>query len=229
MCRSLIVIAVLVIFALPALSPAASSRPGPYVSGFLGATVPRDTTATGTDFIGSPALAFNDLVEFDPGINLGGTVGYDFGMIRMEGELSYKQADINTVTERASGIQFGDVDGDLGALAMMFNTFVDLHNDTSVTPYLGGGFGFAAMYLSDTFGTDPTNGVRGPLYLSGSDTVFAYQAGAGLEIALNREVSLDLGYRYFGTSKARFGGNQDITTSLKFESHNAAVGVRLRF
>jgi opacity protein-like surface antigen len=106
---------------------------------------------------------------------------------------------------------------------MMFNCFFDLHNDTPVTPYIGGGAGFAALHLEDTFVN------TGLFYQEDDDTVFAYQAGAGLEIALNRRVSLDVGYRYFGTSRAEFNENFITETSLKYESHNAAVGVRVKF
>jgi len=108
---------------------------------------------------------------------------------------------------------------------MMCNAFFDLHNSSPITPYLGGGIGFATMYLSDTFVPgDPV-----PIYQADNDTVFAYQAGGGLDIALNRRISLDLSYRYFATTKAKFGSNSDVTTDLTFRSHNTAVGLRVKF
>lgn len=231
--RSLIAVAVVVSFAVPAICPAAPIRPGPYVSGFLGVSVPQNTDATFTVFGGD---TFNDRVEFDPSINIGGTGGYDFGFVRLEGELSYKRGEISTLTSTnlTSGAttRLVNVDGGLGALAMMFNCFFDLHNGTPVTPYFGGGAGFAALHLDDTFGTiasGPSAGTRTQLYSSDNDTVFAYQAGAGLDIALNRRLSLDLGYRYFGTAQANFNKNFNTETTLKFESHNAAVGIRVKF
>jgi opacity protein-like surface antigen len=221
--RNFIIIAALVTLSLPAICSAAPPNPGAYVSGFLGVSVPRTADVTGTDFItGAP---FDERVEFDPGINIGGTGGYDFGMIRLEGELSYKHGEIESITEKATGFRFRNVDGSLGAFAMMINGFFDLHNSTPITPYWGGGIGFAALHLSDTF----VPGDPDPFYLEDDDTVFAYQAGAGLEIALNRMLSLDVGYRYFGTSKARFDSDPIASTELKFESHNAAVGLRVKF
>jgi opacity protein-like surface antigen len=221
--RSLIVIAALVTLAIPALCQAIPVRPGPYGSFFVGVTAPRDSDVTTFDFVDT----FNDRVEFDPGFNLGGTVGYDLGMVRVEGEISYKNAEIRSITDQADGFRFGNPDGNLDALAMMFNAFYDLHNNSAVTPYWGGGIGFATLHLSDTFGSD----ALGPLLLYPADdaTVFAYQAGAGLEIALNRQLSLDLGYRYFGTSTARFDSSGISTTSLRFESHNGVVGLRMKF
>jgi len=199
---------------------------GPYVSGFIGVTFPTDTTATGHDFNAGRDL--NDRVGFDPGVNVGGTGGFDFGFLRLEGELSYKHGEINKVDDRISGIRYNDIDGRIGVLAMMGNAFLDLHNPSPITPYFGGGIGFAAIHQSDTEGRDTSTGLRTRLYRSDDDTVFAYQAGAGLEIALSRMLSLDVGYRYFGTSNASFN-DSSIENKMKFESHNAAVGLRVKF
>ena len=224
--RSLVAVAVLTILAIPAISLAAPPRPGPYVSGFIGVSVPQNTDVTFTEFGGN---IFKDHVEFDPSINIGGTGGYDFGFVRLEGELSYKHGDIATVNDQTNGVRFVNVDGNLGAFAMMFNGFIDLHNYSPITPYFGGGIGFAALHLTETTGIDPATGTVHGLYPSDDATPFAYQAGAGLEIALNRRVSLDLGYRYFATAKARFDKNIFTSTELKFESHNAVAGVRVKF
>jgi len=215
------ILAVLVTLTIPALCAAAPPRPGPYVSGFVGVSVPQNADVTSYTYGTTP---LTDRVEFDPSINIGGTGGFDFGFIRLEGELSYKHGNIATITEQG-GTRLHNADGNLGALAMMFNAFFDLHNASPVTPYVGGGIGFAAMHLSDTFVSE----YGPPIYQEDDDSVFAYQAGAGVEIALNRMLSLDLGYRYFATTTAKFGGDRDITTELKFQSHNAAVGVRVKF
>jgi opacity protein-like surface antigen len=224
--KTLFVIAALVALAMPAICTATPLRPGLYVSGFAGVSVPEDTDVTTTDFFNNET--FNDKVEFDPGIYAGGTAGFDFGLLRLEGELSYRYSDMESVTDQNNAIQFGNVDGNLGAFAMMANAFVDLHNGSPITPYVGGGIGFAVLNLSDTFGVAPQGQVV-HLYPQGDETVFAYQVGAGLEIALNPMVSLDLGYRYFGTDKASFSSDSFSTTDLKLKSHNALVGVRLKF
>lgn len=216
----------LVILALPVLALAAPFAPGAYVSAFVGMQVPANTDASSTDYF--TGNSFYDRVEFDPGINIGGTGGYDFGVVRLEGELSYKNAEIKSVADQTSGSRFRNTDGDLGVLAMMFNGFINLRNNTPVTPYLGGGIGFAAMHLSDTFGVKTSGGTtqRLLLYGAGDDTVFAYQVGGGLDVALNRRFSLDIGYRYFSTNRANFDSDQNISSSLKYESHAVAVGFR---
>jgi opacity protein-like surface antigen len=221
--RHLIIFAAILTLEIPAVCAAASSRPGPYASGFIGVSIPQNTSVTSYDYVTD--TSFEDRVEFNPGVNIGGTVGYDYGIIRMEGELSYKHGEIATITDKINAQRLHNADGNLGALALMFNAFFDLHNTSPVTPYFGGGIGFAAMHLSDTFVAE----FGPPIYQQDDDSVFAYQAGGGLEVALNSRLSLDLGYRYFATTKARFGTNRDITTELEFRSHNAAVGLRVKF
>ena len=219
----------LIILLIPAVCAGAAARPGAYMSGFIGATIPADSNVTTDDFVLNST--FQDRVEFDPGLNLGVTGGYDFGYLRMEGELSYKHSNMKEIVDRSDDFHFRSVDGDLAALAIMFNSFADLHTNSIITPYFGGGIGFATLYMGDTFGTDTRGGIttRSLLYLGDSDTVFAYQIGGGVAIALNPELSLDFGYRYFGTDTGRFGDNFDLISRLKFESHNATVGFRFRF
>lgn len=230
--RPFVIVAALAALAAPAVSQATPIHPGPYVSGFIGASGVTNTDASTTDFSTASPITSTDRIRFDPSVNIGGTGGFDFGVVRLEGEISYKHGEISSVSiQTGQGVaQIVNTDGSLGALSMMVNTFIDLHNYSPVTPYIGGGIGFAALHLSDTFGTNisATPPTRGLVYDRDDDTVFAYQAGAGLEIALNRRLSLDLGYRYFATSKARFDRTL-ISTSMKFESHNGAVGFRVKF
>lgn len=211
--KVLLAIMVLATLAIPTISSAAPPRQGPYFSGFIGVTMPADADATG---------AFNDRIEFDPGLNIGGTAGMDFGAVRIEGEISYKDGEIDTITDRSdpnNSIRYGGVEGSIDATAFMANLFLDLHNQGPITPYFGGGVGFAALHQSDTY-----DRLGNDFYLSDDEVVFAYQAGGGLEIELNRQLSLDLAYRYFRTAEASFAD-----TDLEFESHNATVGFRLKF
>ncbi len=223
--QKLMIISAALLLALPSIGAAAEPRAGGYVSGFIGVSMPSDNDVTTDYFDNSPSV--RDQVEFDPGINIGGTGGYDFGYVRLEGEISYKYSEISSLYDQTNNQRYRNLDGDLGVSAFMANAFFDLHNDSRVTPYLGGGIGFAVLNLSDTFGTN----VNGRQYLYGEDddAVFAYQVGAGVEIALNPRFSLDLGYRYFGTDTANFDNDFDQSSSMKFESHNVAVGFRATF
>lgn len=225
--KIIITIAGTVVLAIPAISGAASLKPGPYTSLFIGVSSLQDAN-TATDQFTVPITTFDDRVEFDPGVNIGGTLGYDFGIIRLEGELSYKYNEMDRITDRDTGESYRSVDGNIGTFAFMANAFVDLHNDTPVTPYFGGGIGVAVINLSDTYATDSL-GIRRTLYIEDDDSVFAYQVGGGLDIALNRQLSLDLGYRYFASEKADFSDDWFQASRIKLESHNVTVGVKVKF
>jgi len=209
--------------AIPMICSAAA-KPGPYVSGFLGTSFARDVTISGYDFFNS--ASFDDQVSFDPGIYTGGTAGYDFGIVRLEGELSYRHAGIDKITE-SSGNRFRNIEGNLGVFASMVNVFINVPNDSRVTPYFGGGIGAATIYMSKTTGFN-SSGTYGIIYDESNDTVFAAQVGGGMDIALTNRFSLDLGYRYFITDTARLEGDF-ITSNLKFESHNGMVGFKFKF
>ena len=196
--------------ALPAVASATPLRPGPYVSGFIGVSAPPSIDATG---------AFDDRISFNPGLNVGATAGYDLGGFRLEGEISYKDNPVDTILDRNTGVRYTGVEGDIEATAFMVNAFFDLHNLTPITPYLGGGVGFAALHQSDTY-----DHFGNFFYAADDQVVFAYQAGGGLEVAINPQLSLDLGYRYFRTSKASFAD-----TELELENHNATIGLRVKF
>ena len=226
--KRLFAILVLAVLIIPATGAAAPPRPGPYVAGFLGVTLPVDADATSTQY-GPGIKNYNDRVEYDASLNIGGSGGYDFGFLRIEGELSYKNGEMSSITEKTSNTKYANVDGRVGIYSLLFNVFLDLRNPSPFTHYIGGGIGFATLYLDDTFGTNTSTGFRNTIYESDEDTVFAYQVGAGLEIALTQNFSLDLGYRYFGTAKADFNRNTSLATELKFESHNASIGFRVKF
>ena len=224
--RVLVAVAAIALWGIPAMGEAAPSRPGGYFSGFLGVNIPQDADVDSTDYL--TGRSFSDRVEFDPSVAVGGTAGYDYGYLRLEGEISYRHAEIDSITETVTNERFRGVDGDVGALGFMANAFFDFENNSPITPYWGGGIGFAVLDVSDTTGIDQ-NGVPTAIYYDGNDTVFAYQAGAGVEIALSPFLSLDLGYRYFGTSEATIDDDSAQSTRFKLESHNALMGLRVKF
>ena len=228
----LVALVTLLVLSNPSLSTAASGSRGPYFSGFLGTSIFQDINATNNDF--QHSTSFRENIELNPGLYAGVTGGYDFGFVRLEGEFSSRSAEIDTITSQANSYRIHNVDGDVGALASMINVFFDLHNNSRFTPYLGGGIGIATLYISDTYGyvTKRDSTYYQPLYGESDDTVFAYQLVGGVDIALNKRFSLDVGYRYFKTNEAHFDSDYwyyNTSSRMRLESHNAAVGFRMKF
>ena len=98
------------------------------------------------------------------------------------------------------------VDGNFSMLAFMVNVDYDFDTGSRWVPYVGGGLGVANISLD-------TETAQGRSLADDSDTVFAYQVGAGLgyEFPLEegRSVTVSLDYRYFATQDPTFKG--DVT------------------
>ncbi len=80
----LIAVAALAILMIPALSAAVSSRPGPYVSGFIGVSIPSDTDVTSYDFPDNETFNLKTAVGFRypiAGSNLRASAGFKTGNI----------------------------------------------------------------------------------------------------------------------------------------------------
>lgn len=185
----------------------------PYVGVQLGATLLDDSSS---DYNNLP-LSFD--IEYDPGFNVGTTGGVDFGMARVEAELTYRQNDVDSL--KALGTSFS-TGGDVSALSLMANGFFDIETNSPVTPYIGAGIGFANVSLNDVTES-------GTLFVDDDDTVFAYQFGLGVAFDLSDLLTLDLGYRYFATLDPEFTDVDGDTFESEYGGHNLDVGLRIKF
>jgi len=196
---------------LLSISSIAYSAEGPYVSGNLGIAMASDSDLSEAGATGT--------MEFDKGFAFGVAAGYAFGSTRLEGEIAYQKNDYDKLNVPGVGSGSTDVDGDATSTAFLVNGYYDFKNNSSITPFIGAGLGFAKVDVGAIsvpgFGTVTT---------SADDTVFAYQVGAGVGFAVNEKVSLDLKYRYFATSDPDFEG-----TEAEYSSHNLYAGVRVSF
>ncbi|RII27729.1 MAG: porin family protein [Geobacter sp.] len=186
-----------------------------YVGGAAGVFLPQDSNVTYFD--GSTGNQ-----SYDTGYVLTAFGGYEFESgLRLEGEFAFREAELNRVAGNYGYYGYNDT---LWAFSGMANLFYDIRTNTNVTPYLGGGIGFATVSLDR--GYDYYSGYYNNNYYDSSDyeTVFAYQVGGGVCIDLNRNMALDVGYRYFGTDDIQF-----FDRKIDLESHNVTVGVKFKF
>jgi opacity protein-like surface antigen len=115
---------------------------------------------------------------------------------------------------------FGGLDADLNTLFGFANIYWDIFTWGRVTPYVGGGIGFAHHSVES---------VVLPAGISdGTYTDFAWNVQAGLAIDLTYNLSLDIGYRYSDLGQARSGSGptmfvEDIAT------HDIRIGLRYSF
>ena len=202
--------------------PPTSYPSGLYLSVFGGGNWLDDTSFS----IGAPTVS-ND---YDTGFVFGGALGYDFGSlygpvgVRLEGELSYRENDIDTHSVGGAGLAGSS--GDTSAFAGMVNVLLDFDTGTSFTPYVGGGIGAANVDFDD-HSTTATG-----IVMNDNDTRFAYQFIAGVGWEFSPSWVLDVQYRYFGvdnvklTTTAAGGG---VTSKIDYESHAVTGGLRWNF
>ena len=186
------------------LSVNAIAAQGPYVGANLGVTMPSDSDIRESGGPGTGELTY------DPGFAIGAVGGYNFGAGRIEAEIGYKVADTDEVT--IDGLGTASLDGDLSVLSFMGNGYIDFPASPTVKPFLMAGIGMANIE-ADLDGSDEED-----------DTVFAYQVGAGVGFSLNKDVTLDLSYRYMGTEDPEFDG-----VEAEYNSHNFLAGLRVQF
>lgn len=203
------------IFALA--SPLWAQNSGPYLGLYVGGqflTPSENSDSLGTFNLEYQAAPSGSVVlgwELEPGSNIGeGRV-----------ELEYTRR-----SNRLDQAEFSDgkvdADGDVTADSLLLNAFGVYRSKSAWTPYLGAGLGIARITAADLTVTGQP--------LSDDDAlVFAYQFGAGVDIALTESLTLDLGYRLFSTVKAKLKEASGEEFKMEYLSHSAMLGLRWSF
>ncbi len=196
-------------FAVPAFAES-----GPYLGVTAGITVPADGTFKDA--------GGNVDIKYDAGYALGMSGGYSFDALRVEGEIGYKAAD----TRKAFTISSFSYKSTVSNLSFMANAFYDIKTPYTfgIVPYLGGGIGLSILGTTDGI----LNNTIRTMHRS-DDAVFAYQVAVGAGYPVTKKLTLDLGYRYFGTTEATLNTSVNTTDKLSFASHNVLAGLRYNF
>jgi outer membrane protein OmpA-like peptidoglycan-associated protein len=161
-------------------------------------------------------------IDADKGYDFGGVVGYDFGGFRLESEVSYREADLDTTRVSAGGIpqtagtavangNFTTA-GDANALSFMVNGLLDFGDDDGIQGFVGGGVGVARV--------DVQNILASPSWLDDSDTGFAWQALAGIRAPLSDSWDVGLKYRFFNAPGVDLVDRLGRDVSTRFRSHS---------
>jgi len=190
---------------------------GPYVGAFLGGNALMK--AKSSDAQGDFGLTFK------PALQESAVLGWDFepGNPVGEGrvELEYtRRSNLLDKVKFAQGSFIGN--GKVVADSMLLNLFGVVHDKSRWSPYAGLGIGAARIEASDL------KVIAQPLG-SGSAVVFAYQLGAGIDVALTDHLNLDIGYRLFGSARPKFTEANGQKFEMDYLSHNAILGLRVGF
>ena len=169
-------------------------------------------------------------LDFDTGGTVGGQLGYrfhgtKFGRFRVEGELSYRQNDVDTIifngVERVGS-------GEEEVVAGLMNLLYDFRiKPKRFKTFIGAGIGIASINADVAYSPGA--------FIDDSDTTFAYQAMIGAEYRLTKELSLIGDARYFGLADpelTRFGGPAPaafVDLDSEYDSLSLTFGIRYGF
>ncbi len=211
--RMILTLCLLLLFSGQAMA----EHSGPYVAAFIGGSALM--AAKSTDSLGD----FN--LTFKPDLLGSAVLGWDFvpgdpvGPGRIELEYTRRRSPLDQVKFVEGSFTGG---GDVTAESLLLNFFGVFRNKGPMAPYFGVGVGAARMGASALTVTNE------PL-ATGSDIVFAYQVGTGVEFALTNYLSLDLGYRFFSGTRPKFTEANGKNFKMDYLSHSAMLGLRLGF
>lgn len=159
--------------------------------------------AIGYGFLGDAELNAGALDgDFDDDFNLSAAIGREWGVTtRGELELQYQEADVD------SSVIFGDVQ----TWSIFANGYYDFDLNMAIEPYIMAGLG-ANIYDAETNLVDD------------SDTVFAWQAGAGVNFDVGPQSEVFTGYRYQNSLDAEPGA-----LDIDYQQHELLAGLRWYF
>lgn len=189
-------------------TPVMALADGAYVTGMGGYTFVPDVHAEFYDAkIGSASV--------EDGYKAGGSVGYDFGSFRAEAEVSNYWNDIESVSTPFIPALTGS--GDASIFAVMGNVFYDIEiGKSGITPYVGGGVGWAQVDLEGSIG-----GLSGKV----SDSGLAYQLIGGVSYDMTENLAVFTDYRYLRMDTL----DMPLDIKADLEIHSVNAGVRFNF
>jgi opacity protein-like surface antigen len=158
-----------------------------YVKLDAGGNITEDTDLR--EFFGP--VAPGTRVKFDPGFRTGLAGGYFFTeWFALEAEGGFIQNRISEITgaDRVHDAWFASI-------PFLVNGKLQLPNSSPFTPYAGAGAGFSVSLINVSEISLNNTSMSGDI----SDTVFAWQAFAGLRYKINSQMGLSFEYRYFNT------------------------------
>ena len=182
----------------------AQEAPNLYFSGKLGLNLTNDADFKESGVSGELLL--------DPAAIISGTFGVRVTPnMRTEIELSYREADIDKVDFDGFGTL--KANAELQTVGVLLNGYWDFLPEKMFSPFLTVGVGVLHHRIKSNSSSSKD-----------SDVVFGYQVGGGVGWNVTRRVSIDVGYRYLGSTDPNFDG-----TKVEYGAHEFLAGVRFNF
>jgi opacity protein-like surface antigen len=211
-----------------------------YVKGFVGAANPH---VGGIDYelITSNFVTYDKDIKSTPLFGVG--FGYDTGHYfrfdltgEYRGKSLFLAQDIyqDPFSASGTGAATNEYTADIESWVGLVNGYVDLGTWWCITPYVGGGVGFASISVLGYKDVNvPTSGVA--FGLDNTETNFAWAVYGGLAYKVNPGLTIDLAYRYTDLGDAKTGKTFTYDNSATaggfviedITSHDLLLSVRL--
>nr|WP_310523994.1 OmpA family protein [Polymorphobacter sp.] len=190
---------------------------------------------------GNPVVVEDGLrVRHEIGYDVGGNIGYDFGMFRAEFEVAYKDNNLDQVTVEQNipairlfqttgvpplGVYTDAADGNARVLSFMGNGLFDFGGqDGDVGGFIGGGAGIARVqhhiYQIAKYGQ---------AFNDDSDTGFAWQVLAGVYKPITDHIDIGLKYRFFNVPNVTTFTTNGLETETRYRSHSLLLTLAYNF
>ncbi|MEY0177709.1 outer membrane protein [Providencia rettgeri] len=223
---------------------------GIYVTGKMGASIiqmsGQHITETFSDFPEGNEKYNGD--NHRTGVFGGGVaLGYDFSNkfnvpIRAELDFTARGKANSKYNLEKEVDQYGsytnDAKNQIKLNTLMVNAYYDFKNESSFTPYLSAGLGYASVNqkttLSDSYihATNPAYNDSESNSRSHTSNNFAWSIGAGVKYAMNDNFDLDFSYRYLDAGKASVSYNENgynLESKVKVKTNDLMLGVTYKF
>lgn len=184
----------------------------------------------------------------------GAGIGYRFNnWFRVDGTFEYRGGGSIGVNDRIDyingfgnpGILTNTYKGNLSSMVALFNAYVDLGTWNCLTPYIGAGIGVARNRVTGLTDqginwVDTTGGIIQPTLgtaSSGTKTGVAWALMAGVGYEVNKNLTLEVGYRYLNLGDAQSGPIRNAFLNESYaplkvksiDSHDIKIGMRWNF
>jgi len=201
-----------------------------YVGGDFGAMIVEDVDLAFNPTAGTPGRV---TIDHDYGYDGALFVGYDFGAFRLEAEVAYKSAELESYDASFSlpgfrpnfipGLRDAG-DGETNILSGMINAMLDFGEDDGISGFIGGGAGIARVDFSNLAAFS-----NQAAFLDDSDTRFAWQAVAGVRAALTPNIDVHLRYRFFNVEDVTAVGFNGQDVEGRIRTHSLLGGITFNF
>lgn len=205
-----------------------------YIAARIGAAFAEDSSFDLNAAAAVPTAINNDYEE----ASLMGAVAIGSRLndnLRAEVELSFSKSDIDSHTIEAISATLDGVNafGNTSTLTGLVNGYYDFSLG-GFSPYVSAGLGVARVDFDNHGVVVPAGGVAGlpggPITaMDDHSNAFAWQIGTGLNVELDSNTTMEIGYRYQSIENVKLTAIDGTETDVDFASHQVMAGFRVGF